>query len=118
MTTRKNKTPVIWPDGHFTIKTANSTCPDMKEITLRFRIKRAITDGVITAIGKIQPPIGRPELVFAKANPSPELMEAAIKAGMLPLTKATTTVVVMDIKSPKTEAQAPVTAEVSHTVTA
>ena len=118
MANRKNNSPVIWPEGHFTIKSVFAQHSHMKEITLRFRIKRALEDGLITTIGKIKPPIGRPELVFAKANPTKELLESAFKSGVIPLVEETTTVTVMDVKSTKTEVQSPVVAEVAQTVTA
>lgn len=117
MANRKNNSPVIWPEGHFTIEDVHAKHSTMVEITLRFRIKRALEDGILTTIGKIKPAIGRPKLVFAKANPTKELLEAATVAGVLPLVEATTTVTVMDVKSPKTEVQTPVAVEVAQTQT-
>ena len=98
MSTRKNNTPVIWPDAHFTIADVFSK-HSMKEITLRFRINKALDDGIITTIGKIKPAIGRPKLVFSKANPTKELLEAAKAAGVLPLTDAPAMIPIINVKA-------------------
>lgn len=85
-TSKKNSVIIDWPTSHFTIDDvwqkigAESTMPN---ITLRFRVKKAVENKEIVAIGKIKPAIGRPKLVFARANPSKELLEAAKAAGVI-----------------------------------
>lgn len=106
MANRKNNSPVIWPEGHFTIKEAHARHASMVEITLRFRIKKAVENGEIVVIGRIKPAIGRPNLVFAKAPASKELREAAYKAGVLPpKDECSTTVNVADVRSKKSKSE-------------
>jgi hypothetical protein len=107
-TTKKNKAPLEWPSNvHFTMKDLFSKypTPDYVEITIRFRVKRGLEDKDIVTIGKIKPAIGRPLLVFARANPSKELLEAAKAAGVIPLDDRRTSLPVGDVKVPvaKTE---------------
>lgn len=121
-TSKKTKTQIVWPEGHFTINDVQATVPEMINITLRFRIKRAVETKVIRPIGKIKPPIGRPMLVFAKNPVANEVIEKAMSSGVLPLENdtATTKVKVVDVKSTQTvstEATTEKTAEVSDKVT-
>ncbi len=106
---KKNNVAVEWPSNtHFTMNDLFKANPDFIEITLRFRVKRALENKEIVTIGKVKPPIGRPQLVFSKANPSKELLETATKAGVLPLEDKKTAVTVAEVKtarkSKKTEA--------------
>lgn len=104
-TTKKNALTIEWPSTHFTIDDVQSKYPTVVNITLRFRVKKAIENKEIVTIGKIKPAIGRPKLVFAKANPSKELLEAAKAVGVLSLDeKATVTVAELtaDKKATKT----------------
>lgn len=83
-TNKKNTTNIEWPaDSHFTIDDVQNKYPDVVNITLRFRVKKAIESKEIVVIGKIKPAIGRPKIVFARANPSKELLEAARTAGVI-----------------------------------
>ena len=104
-TTKKNNVAVEWPTNtHFTIDDLAKKYPGFVNITLRFRVGRGVENKEIVKIGKIKPPIGRPRLVFAKANPSKELIAAAFAAGMLELEekpKKTTTVTVAEVKTTK-----------------
>ena len=101
-TTKKNNVAIEWPSNtHFTMNDMFAKYPNFIEITLRFRVKRGLENKDIVTIGKVKPAIGRPQLVFAKANPSKELLEAATKAGVLPLEEKKTSVVVGDVKTPK-----------------
>ena len=61
----KKKLIVEWPKTHFTIKDIQDKYPDAKNITLRFRINRAVEDGLVTYIGKNETNVGRPTIVFA-----------------------------------------------------
>lgn len=113
MSTKKSKTPkknsvvIEWPTTHFTIDDVEKkyTTPSGEKliinITLRFRVKRALENKEIVTIGKIKPAIGRPKLVFAKVNPSKELLEAAKAAGVLPLPETKTSVPVAEVKTEK-----------------
>jgi hypothetical protein len=101
-TTKKNNVAIEWPSNtHFTMGDLFKKYPNFVEITLRFRVKRGLENKDIVTIGKVKPAIGRPQLVFAKANPSKELLEAATKAGVLALENKTTNVPVGDVKAPK-----------------
>lgn len=83
-TNKKNTTNIEWPvDSHFTIDDVQNKYPDVVNITLRFRVKKAIESKEIVVIGKIKPAIGRPKIVFARANPSKELLEAAKTSGVI-----------------------------------
>lgn len=121
-TTKKNALKIDWPVSHFTIDDVQTKYPSIVNITLRFRVKKAIENKEIVTIGKIKPAIGRPKLVFARANPSKELLEAAKTAGVLSLDEKAT-VAVAELKSekkegktntsPQTVLQPPVAAETS-----
>jgi len=100
-TTKKNNAAIEWPlNTHFTMKDIFKKYPDFIEITARFRVKRGLENKEIVAIGKIKPAIGRPQLVFAKANPTKELLETATKAGVLPLEEKSVTVHVGEVNAP------------------
>jgi hypothetical protein len=86
MATKRNNTLIDWPaTGHFTIEDLQQKYPSMVNITLRFRVKKALDANEITAIGKIKPAIGRPKLVFVKGLATKEAIETALKSGVLPL---------------------------------
>lgn len=82
-TNKKNVLTIDWPTSHFTIDDVQGKYPDVVNITLRFRVKKAVESKEIVPIGKIKPAIGRPKLVFARANPTKELLEAAKAAGVI-----------------------------------
>jgi hypothetical protein len=86
MTNTKRKSVVIeWPStGHFTIDDMQKKYPDMVNITLRFRMKKALENSEISSIGRIKPAIGRPRLVFVKGLVTEAAQKAATAAGILP----------------------------------
>lgn len=114
-TVKKNTVTIDWPTSHFTIDNVwnqiggESTMPN---ITLRFRVKKAIENKEIVVIGKIKPAIGRPKLVFSRANPSKELLETAKTAGVIS-TDALTSVTVAEVKTEKSSTKAVVPATAS-----
>lgn len=99
-TTKKTVT-IEWPKGHFTINDVWQKVGGekvMPNITLRFRVNQAEEKKEIVLIGKIKPSIGRPKKVFAKANPTKEILDAAKADGVIfgddskPVTSASVTV--------------------------
>jgi hypothetical protein len=115
--TKKNTPAIEWPSTHFTIDDVQAKYPDVVNITLRFRVKKAIENKEIVTIGKIKPAIGRPKLVFAKTNPSKELLEAAKVAGVLSLDEKAT-VPVAELKAEKKVVKTPPVPTESVTVEA
>jgi hypothetical protein len=115
MTTKNKKSTgtIEWPTTHFTIEDVQTKYPDSVNITLRFRVNKALENKEIVLIGKIKPSIGRPKKVFAKANPTKELIEAAKAAGVI--SGDTTTVTVAQVSSDKTKSVVPATATTSVT---
>ena len=110
------KTPFVieWPTSHFTIDDIQGKYPDVVNITLRFRVKKAVENKDVAVIGKIKPAIGRPKLVFARANPSKELLEAAKAAGVISAAEPLATVSVAEVKNDKkNKAVVPATATAS-----
>jgi hypothetical protein len=101
----KSKTPIMWPEGHFTIDEAlanvRKMCPDFVEITLRFRVKKATESKEIAVIGRLKPSIGRPKLVFAKAPVTEEVIKSAYAAGVLPPADETVKVQIASVKPPE-----------------
>lgn len=116
-TSKKNVLTIDWPTSHFTIDDVQGKYPDVVNITLRFRVKKAVESKEIVAIGKIKPAIGRPKLVFARANPSKEILEAAKAAGVI----SNESLATLPVAEMKTEKKAkpvmPVTATKSVAVT-
>jgi hypothetical protein len=112
-TSKKNSIVIDWPTSHFTIDDVWNNIgreATMPNITLRFRVKKAVENKEIVAIGKIKPAIGRPKLVFSRANPSKELLESAKAAGVIS-NDTLATVPVAEVKSDKkTKAVVPATA--------
>ena len=109
-TTSKKNSTIQWPTSHFTIEDLQKTHPDVVNITLRFRVKKALDNKDIVTIGKIKPAIGRPKLVFSRPSPSKELLEAASSAGVI-VTGSSETVTVAEVRN-TTEARRPVTTNV------
>lgn len=112
-TSKKTARMIEWPTSHFTIDDIQSKYPDVVNITLRFRVKKAMENKEIVTIGKIKPSIGRPKLVFARANPTRELFDAAKSAGVIS-TESLATVSVAEVSSDKkTKTVVPATATAS-----
>lgn len=101
-TNKKNSTAAIeWPTGHFTIEDIQNKYPDVVNITLRFRVKKAVESKEIVNIGKVKPAIGRPKIVYARANPTAELLEAAKTAGVIFNDEPKAAITVAEVKSEK-----------------
>jgi len=100
-TKKKNATNIEWPTSHFTIDDVQNKYPDVVNITLRFRVKKAVESKEIVTIGKIKPAIGRPKIVFAPANPSQEILNAAKAAGVLFSDEPKAAITVAEVKSEK-----------------
>ena len=105
-TDRKNKTnlTVNWPSNIFTIEELNQKNPDFVNITLRVRIKNAITDNMVSEIGYLHNGKGRPRVVLA-CNPVTQehIAEAKSKGVVL---KDGLTVNVLNITPIKAESAA------------
>lgn len=69
---KKEKLQIEWPAGLFTIADIQSRYQDVPNITIRFRINRSVKRGELIQLGKNNPKIGRPTLVFAKSTISNE----------------------------------------------
>ena len=96
-TSKKNSFVIEWPTSHFTIDDIQGKYPDAVNITLRFRVKQAVENKDVMVIGKIKPAIGRPRLVFSRANPSKELLESAKAAGVIAASDTLTTFSVAEV---------------------
>lgn len=79
----KKKLEINWPTSHFTIQDIQSQYPDAKNITLRYRINKAIEEGQLTYIGKNDTKVGRPTIVIAPYPVSTEVLESAVKSGVI-----------------------------------
>lgn len=65
----KNDNLIInWPKPIFTIDKIQEQYNNVPNITLRYRINKALKNGEIICIGKVKKHIGRPKLVFAKST--------------------------------------------------
>jgi hypothetical protein len=98
---KTNTTNIEWPTGHFTIEDIQNKYPDVVNITLRFRVKKAVENKEIVTVGKIKPAIGRPKIVFARANPSSELLNAAKAAGVIFNDEPKSAITVAEVKAEK-----------------
>lgn len=79
----KNKLIIEWPKSHFTIQDIQNIHPDAKNITLRYRISKAIENGLITYIGKNDTKVGRPTIVFSPCPVTSEVLESAVNNGVI-----------------------------------
>jgi hypothetical protein len=111
-TNKKNDTTIEWPTTHFTIielwdrLKAEATARGEQVIpciTLRFNINKALDKKELVTLGKVRPAIGRPRLVFARANPTDTLLTAARAAGVMVAddNPTLTTVTVAKVKTEK-----------------
>jgi hypothetical protein len=86
-TNRKNKTNLVveWPQSseYFTIQSLNKNNSSFKEITLRVRLNKEISNGKVQLIGTLKGVHGRPENVYALTPVSKELMEKAKTNGVV-----------------------------------
>ena len=97
----KSKTNIVWSEGHFTIDQVQTSYPNVVNITLRFRVKKATENKEIVVIGRQKPAIGRPKLVFAKAPVTEAVVKAAYAAGVLPPADGTVKVQIVNVKQPE-----------------
>ena len=105
-TDRKNKTglTVTWPNGLFTHEDCHALNSDFIGITLRVRIKKAITAGSVNEIGVLQNGKGRPSKVMVNGPITQELVVEAKSRGII--LKPSLTVNVMNIQPVATPVQA------------
>jgi hypothetical protein len=84
-TDRKNKTglTVNWPKGIFTIDECHKSNPDFVNITLRVRIKNAITDGSVNELGYLHNGKGRPCLMLVHGPITQEHVAEAKSRGVI-----------------------------------
>ena len=84
MSDRKTQINVEWPEkGTFTVAQLQKLNLNVINITLRFKLKKAIEDGLVVAIGKNTSTMGRPTLVFTQAKPSKQLLASAKASGVM-----------------------------------
>ena len=117
-TDRKNKTnlTVNWPKNIFTIEELNQKNPDFVNITLRVRLKKAITDNVVSEVGYLHNGKGRPRLVLACAPITQEHIAEAKSKGVV--LKDGLSVNVLSVNASKEESVATVIESTkSHSVT-
>lgn len=94
---------INWPDTFFLIENIQEMYPTSKNITLRFRIKKAEEFGVITEIGKIRVAVGRPLKVYAKTPVSDEVIQKARDAGVVIHNEDKSTITVAKVDSADTD---------------
>lgn len=80
---RKSALDIKWPKSFFTIEDIQNEHPTAKNITIRFRINKAIEDSVISCIGKNPTKVGRPTIVFASAPIDDQVLQRASDAGVV-----------------------------------
>lgn len=117
-TDRKNKTnlTVNWPKNIFTIEELNQKNPDFVNITLRVRLKKAITDNAVSEVGYLHNGKGRPRLVLACAPITQEHIAEAKSKGVV--LKDGLSVNVLSVNASKEESVATVIESTkSHSVT-
>ena len=79
----KTKTQLKLMASHFTIAQLMVENPDMKEITLRVKLKKFVDDGVVSELGTLHMAKDRPKLVFSVAPVSKQTVESAKNAGVM-----------------------------------
>jgi hypothetical protein len=86
-TTKKKKLVIEWPQTPFSIKGDNdgimASYPGAKEITIRFRINKAIQEGELAYIGKNPTAVGRPTIMFARLPITSENLQIAVDRGVI-----------------------------------
>jgi len=73
--------PVVFPNI-FTVEELIKSHPNIVEITLRYKINSAIDRGVITQIGTIHRPVGRPHVAYGKEPLSKTILQSARGRGV------------------------------------
>ena len=84
-TDRKNKTnlTVTWPKNIFTIEELNQKNPEFVNITLRVRLKKSISDNMVSEVGYLHNGKGRPRLVLACSPITQEHIAEAKSKGVV-----------------------------------
>jgi len=84
-TDRKNKTnlTVSWPTNIFTIEELNNHNPEFINITLRVRLKAAISNNEVLEVGYLHNGKGRPRLVLVHGNITQEHIAQAKDRGVI-----------------------------------
>ena len=80
---KKNTLIINWPTSFFTIKDICDKHPNEKNITIRFRINRAIERNEIVCIGKNKVVYGRPTIVFVPCPVSTAVIQSAVNSGVI-----------------------------------
>jgi hypothetical protein len=74
------KLVINFPDV-FTVDDIQAQHPDAVNITLRFRINKAVEEGKVTAVAKIPRQIGRPALIYATTPVTQAKRDSAAQIG-------------------------------------
>jgi len=117
-TDRKNKTGLVvtWPTNLFTIEECNKANPNFVNITLRVRIKNAITAGTVNELGYLHNGKGRPRSVMVAGPITQDHLAAAKNRGVI--FKAGLSVNVMNVPTVKADPLEAVTSEtISNPIT-
>ena len=68
---KKQKLQISWPAGKFTIADLQNQHPKARQITLRFRVNKALAKNELTRAGQTTDGrIGRPVIFFARSSAS------------------------------------------------
>jgi hypothetical protein len=76
----RTKLVINFPDV-FTVDDIQAQHPDAVNITLRFRINKAVEEGKVTAVAKIPRQIGRPALIYATTPVTQSKRDSAAQLG-------------------------------------
>ena len=61
--------PVSWPDTEFTAEQIkNSLGTTLSRVSVHSKINKAVDDGFLTLVKKLQPKMGRPKCVYIKTS--------------------------------------------------
>lgn len=80
---KKSTLVIEWPKSFFSVNDIKNKHPNEKEITLRFRINKAIEENKIAYIGKNQTKVGRPTIVFAPCPLEDSVLQDAVNNGVI-----------------------------------
>lgn len=80
---RKSTLNIDWPKSFFTIQDVQNDHPNAKNITIRFRINKAVEENKIAYIGKNPTKVGRPTIVFASVPVEESVLTSAVEAGVI-----------------------------------
>jgi hypothetical protein len=80
---RKSTLNIEWPKSFFTIQDIQNEHPGAKNITIRFRINKALEENKIAYIGKNPSKVGRPTIVFSSVPVNEDVLSEAVNAGVI-----------------------------------